>query len=149
MSGYGTLDLRLAYKEAKTERSRRTIALPATFVQELKAHRKASRTLPQAWRQPVRARIPDMDGMLMNPRHFTKAFNRRWWLRKFPTSRFMGCGTRTSLICSGVVAVHVVSERARHANPTVTLNIYAHLLPGQQERRILSTACDPVVERHL
>jgi hypothetical protein len=28
---------------------------------------------------------------------------------------------------------HVVSARAGHANPTVTLNIYAHLLPGQQE----------------
>jgi hypothetical protein len=32
------------------------------------------------------------------------------------------------------VPVHVVAERAGHANPTVvTLNIYAHLLPGQQE----------------
>lgn len=27
----------------------------------------------------------------------------------------------------------VVSARADHVNPTVTLNIYAHLLPGQQE----------------
>jgi hypothetical protein len=32
------------------------------------------------------------------------------------------------------VPVHVVSARAGHANPTVTLNIYAHLLPGQQEQ---------------
>jgi integrase len=38
----------------------------------------------------------------------------------------------THLLRSGV-PVHVVSERAGHANPTVTLNIYAHLLPGQQE----------------
>ena len=29
--------------------------------------------------------------------------------------------------------MHVVSARAGHSNPTVTLNVYAHLLPGQQE----------------
>jgi len=34
---------------------------------------------------------------------------------------------------SSGVPVHVVSARAGHANPTVTLNIYSHLLPGQQE----------------
>jgi integrase len=39
----------------------------------------------------------------------------------------------THLLRSGV-PVHVVSARAGHANPTVTLNIYAHLLPGQQEQ---------------
>ncbi|RVD32237.1 site-specific integrase, partial [Mesorhizobium sp. M4B.F.Ca.ET.019.03.1.1] len=38
----------------------------------------------------------------------------------------------THLLRSGV-PVHVVSARAGHANPSVTLNIYAHLLPGQQE----------------
>ncbi|RUX97292.1 integrase [Mesorhizobium sp. M7D.F.Ca.US.004.03.1.1] len=29
--------------------------------------------------------------------------------------------------------MHVVSARAGHANRSVKLNIYAHLLPGQQE----------------
>ena len=38
----------------------------------------------------------------------------------------------THLLRSGV-PVHVVSARAGHANPTVTLKIYGHLLPGQQE----------------
>ena len=27
----------------------------------------------------------------------------------------------------------VVSALARHVNPAVTLNIYAHVMPGQQE----------------
>lgn len=31
------------------------------------------------------------------------------------------------------IPVHVVSARAGHANPSVSLNIHAHLLPGQQE----------------
>jgi integrase len=38
----------------------------------------------------------------------------------------------THLLRSGV-PVHVVSAGAGHASPTTTLNIYAHLLPGQQE----------------
>lgn len=38
----------------------------------------------------------------------------------------------THLLRSGV-PVHVVSARAGHANPAVTMNIYAHVLPGQQE----------------
>jgi hypothetical protein len=31
------------------------------------------------------------------------------------------------------VPVHVVSARAGHPNPSVTLNIYAHLLSGEPE----------------
>jgi len=62
----------------------------------------------------------------------------------------------THLLRSGV-PVHVVSARAGHANPTVTLNIYAHLLPGQQEqaanvfdvtlRAALGSGANPVPKR--
>ena len=38
----------------------------------------------------------------------------------------------THLLRSGV-PVHVVSARAGHANPSITLTVYAHVLPGQQE----------------
>jgi Phage integrase family len=39
----------------------------------------------------------------------------------------------THLLRSGV-PLHVVSARAGHANPTVTLNVYSHLLEGDQEK---------------
>jgi hypothetical protein len=32
------------------------------------------------------------------------------------------------------VPVHVVSARAGHSNPTITLNSYAHLLGGDDDR---------------
>jgi integrase len=38
----------------------------------------------------------------------------------------------TCLLRSGV-PVHVVSARAGHSSATVTLNVYAHLLSGDQE----------------
>jgi len=51
----------VSIKEPKTERSRRTIVLPATIVQELKAHRKAqAEHLPQTRVQSVRAGVPDL-----------------------------------------------------------------------------------------
>ena len=66
----------------------------------------------------------------MHPAHFTKEVA----AAKIPQVTFHGLRHThiTHLLRSGV-PVHVVSERAGHANPTVTLNIYAHLLPGQQE----------------
>jgi integrase len=45
----------------------------------------------------------------------------------------MGCGTHIAHLLRSGVPVHVVSARAGHANPAVMLDIYAHLLPGQQE----------------
>jgi integrase len=39
----------------------------------------------------------------------------------------------THLLRNGV-PVHVVAERAGHANPTITLTTYAHLIGGDDER---------------
>jgi integrase len=126
----------VSIKEPKTERSRRTIALPATLVQELKAHRKAqAEHCLKLGCSRFELVFPTWDGKLMNPRHFTKAFSREVTAAKISHVTFHGLRHThiTHLLRSGV-PVHVVSERAGHANPTVTLNIYAHLLPGQQEQ---------------
>ena len=42
--------------------------------------------------------------------------------------------THISELLKRGVPVDVVAARAGHANPTITLNIYSHLLPGQQEQ---------------
>ena len=71
----------------------------------------------------------------MDPHRFTKAFAREVSAAKLPHVTFHGLRHThiTHLLKSGV-PVHVVSERAGHASPTVTLNVYAHLLAGQQEQ---------------
>lgn len=69
-----------------------------------------------------------------NPSHFTKAFSREVTAAKLPHVTFHGLRhTHITHLLKRGVPVHVVSARAGHANPTVTLNIYAHELPGQQE----------------
>jgi integrase len=40
--------------------------------------------------------------------------------------------THATLLLIKGVPVHVVSQRLGHASPTVTLTVYAHVLPGNQ-----------------
>jgi integrase len=126
---------KVALKEPKTERSRRTIALPERLVQELRTYRKeqAEYCLKLGVGR-FELVFPNWDGSLRNPSHFTKAFSREVAAAKLPHVTFHGLRhTHITHLLRSNVPVHVVSARAGHANPTVTLNIYAHLLPGQQE----------------
>jgi integrase len=126
---------KMSLKEPKTERSRRTIALPARLVQELKAHRKAqAEYCLKLGCGRFELVFPHWDGTLRNPNNFSKQFADEASAAKLPHITFHGLRHThiTHLLRSGV-PVHVVSARAGHSNPTVTLNTYAHLLPGQQE----------------
>jgi integrase len=40
--------------------------------------------------------------------------------------------THATLLLAKGVPVKVVSERLGHASPTITLQVYAHVLPGSQ-----------------
>lgn len=127
----------ITIKEPKTERSRRTIALPATLVTELREHRRGQaefRLKLGLGRDERDLVFPSLDWTVRSPRDFTKQFGREAAAAGVPHVTFHGLRHThiTHLLRSGV-PVHVVSARAGHANPTVTLNIYAHLLPGQQE----------------
>ena len=126
----------LAIKEPKTDRSRRTIALPARLIPELRQHRRAQSELRLKLGQGKSANdlvFPTWEGELRSPQSFSKEFAREVDACDLDVT-FHGLRHThiTHLLRSGV-PVHVVSARAGHANPTVTLNIYAHLLPGQQE----------------
>lgn len=126
---------KMTLKEPKTDRSWRTIALPDRLVQELRTYRKeqAEYCLKLGVGR-FELMFPNWDGSLRNPSHFTKAFSREVVAAKLPHVTFHGLRhTHITHLLRSNVPVHVVSARAGHANPTVTLNIYAHLLPGQQE----------------
>jgi integrase len=144
---------KFSLKEPKTERSRRTITLPDRLVEELKVYRKEHAGLClRLGLGKVDLVFPHWpDGGLRNPSHFTKAFSREVAAAKLPHITFHGLRHThiTHLLRSGV-PVHVVSARAGHASPTVTLNIYAHVLPGQQEQaaNIIDAASTRRSEKH-
>lgn len=132
---------KMAFKEPKTVGSRRTIALPSRLVEELKAHKKAMAELRLKLgigRDGVELVFPDLlaDGgpSARNPDLFSKEFAREAGRAGVGHVTFHGLRHThiTHLLRSGV-PVHVVSARAGHASPAITLTIYAHVMPGQQE----------------
>jgi integrase len=127
----------LSVKEPKTDRSRRVVTMPEQLVIELRAYRKEHAELCLALGlgrvDLVFPRWPD-DG-LRHPSRFSKAFASEVKAATVSPITFHGLRHThlTHLLRSGV-PVHVVSARAGHANPTVTLNAYSHLLEGDQEK---------------
>lgn len=132
-----TRDEGLQLKEPKTDRSRRTIALPARLLEELRQHRKEQaehRLKLGLGKDDLDLVFPTWSGEIRNPDNFSKEFAREVAEAKLPHVTFHGLRhTHITHLLKQGVPIHVVSERAGHANPTVTLNIYAHVLPGQQE----------------
>ena len=127
---------KMSLKEPKTERSRRSIALSTRVVQELRHHRKtqAEECLRLGCGR-FELVFPQWDGTIRNPNNFSKQFADEAAAAKLPHITFHGLRHThiTHLLRSGV-PVHVVSARAGHSNPTVTLNVYSHLLQGDQEK---------------
>ena len=89
---------KVSLKEPKTERSRRSIAMPDRLVEELKAYRKEhARICLGLGLGKVDLVFPHWpDGGLINPSHFTKAFSREAAAAKLSHVTFHGCGIPTS-----------------------------------------------------
>jgi integrase len=140
----------LAFKEPKSERSRRTIALPALVVEELRRHRRqqAEDLLRLGIRQTDETLVCcDHEAQPLRPRSVTKSFAN--------LSRKLGIGIRfhdlrhshiSHLLAAGVHP-KVASERAGHASVSITLDVYSHLIPGIQEDA--ANRIDAALRTHL
>jgi integrase len=117
-----------AFKSPKTVGSRRTITLPRLTVEALSAHRA----------QQARIGAEELvfahgDGSAWDPDTLTKAFDRL--IRAIGVRRITFHGLRHTHISHQLmdgVHVKVVSERAGHANVSVTLSVYAAFVPTLQ-----------------
>jgi integrase len=97
--------------------------------------------LPKSARMPGTALVfGDVNGKLRNPEHvsaeFRDAIGR---CRKavgedaLPVIRLHGLRhTHATILLRAGRPVREVSERLGHANPAITLRVYAHVLPGDQ-----------------
>ena len=127
----------LTFKEPKSAKSRRQIALSPDTVAELRAHkvRQAQRRLAlgpgYADEDLVCCRE---DGTPFKPDGFTACFKQFVSRRGMTTLRFHDLRhTHASLLLKQGVHPKVVSERLGHATIGITLDTYSHLLPGMQE----------------
>lgn len=124
-------------KEPKTVQSRRSVTMPPSLVELFKVYRADQELLRV--QLGVSLNADDFvfirpDGSPINPSAVTLAFRRiikRAGLKDIRIHDLRH--THATLMLKAGVHPKVVSERLGHANISITLDIYSHVLPGMQE----------------
>jgi integrase len=124
-------------KEPKTPQSRRTVVLPPSLVELLRAYRFDQELL--RIQLGISSGSDDFvfiraDGSPINPNAVTLAFRRiikRAGLKHIRIHDLRH--THATLMLMAGIHPKVVSERLGHANIGITLDLYSHVLPGLQE----------------
>ncbi|TIS07173.1 MAG: site-specific integrase, partial [Mesorhizobium sp.] len=123
------------YKEPKSGRAR-TVALSASTVAELKAHR--ARQAEELLRLGIRPDadsfvVAQVDGSPIQPRSLTHEWVRVLGNTALPRIRFHDLRhTHATQMLSSGVHPKVASERLGHSTIGITLDLYSHVMPGMQ-----------------
>jgi integrase len=126
------------FDEPKTDRSRRTIPIPAGVVEALRRHKaeqlKERLKLGGGWEQPDLVFTNEIGGFVERQnllrRHFRKALKAAGLpatLRLYDLRH-----TAATLLLAAGVHPKVASERLGHASITMTLDTYSHVMPDMQ-----------------
>jgi Phage integrase family len=127
----------MSFKEPKSVKSRRLIALPQLAVRGLKQHRAheaATKLQLGPAYQDNDLVCPREDGRPWDPEGVSDSF--RWRVRRSENRRIRFHDlrhTHASQLLKQGVHPKVVSERLGHATIGITLDTCSHLLPGLQE----------------
>ncbi len=129
---------RISFKEPKTQKSRRQIALSPSTVAVLQEHREAQNKQRQLLSLPPLSDsdlvFSHWDGSPLIPCSITQA-----WHRLARRSGLSGIRlhdarhTHASLMLKQGVHPKIVSERLGHAGIAITLDLYSHVAPGLQQ----------------
>lgn len=128
-------------RQPKTPHSRRTLHLAPAAVEALRAHYLASaeRLLAMGHRIDAGTLVfGDRWGNALHPGHVTqRAYKPLLRRAELPEIRFHDLRhSFASMMLSEGVRVDVVSRMLGHASPAVTLSVYAHLMPGDEEAAV-------------
>lgn len=127
----------LRFKQPKTRRGRRIVALPQLVVQALRRH-KAEQAKVQLQSGPT-YNVQDLvcarwDGNTRSPGALSRAFAKLIQDLDLPRVRFhdLRHSHATQLLRQGIHP-KIVSERLGHSKVGITLDTYSHVMPGMQE----------------
>lgn len=122
---------KLAVKDVKTRKARRTITLASSTVEILAEHRKRMMTAGFAGR-PV---FPSRNGRFLRLTNVHKrSFKPILERAGLPNIRLYDLRhTCATLLLQDGENIKVVSERLGHSNVTMTLSVYCHVMAGMQE----------------
>lgn len=118
----------------------RVIDLDAATVAVLRAHRRERAGMALQLARDDALVLGDHEGRHLHPERFTRSFQgdtarcrKAIGGDKLPVIRLHDLRhTHATLLLLAGVPVHVVSERLGHASPVITMQVYAHVLPGSQ-----------------
>lgn len=122
----------------KTAKGNRTITIGEGTVAALKTMRSAQAAerllIGSGWVDTDGLVVTMADGSAPNPEAFSNLFHRLSKAADLPSIRFhdLRHSYATAALASGV-PVKVLSQRLGHADVGVTLKIYAHVMPGDDE----------------
>lgn len=123
---------KLAVKDVKTKMGRRTITLAASTADVLVEHRKRMVAAGFAGGPVFPSR---RGGYLRLQNVHERSFKRILERAELPNIRLYDLRhTCATLLLQDGENVKVVSERLGHSNVSITLNFYAHVMPGMQEK---------------
>ncbi len=126
----------LRFKTPKTKTSRRKVRLPETLAALLRDHRTAQRRWRLAagiGRDPEDLAFTTGRGGPFRPQDFSEAF------AKLAAAAGVDCTfhqlrhAHASHLLRAGVPIQTVSSRLGHANASITLGVYSHLLPGMDD----------------
>jgi len=126
------------FSQPKTAKSRRTIPLPSSVMQELRRHKirqnEERLKLGAAWHQNDLV-FPSEIGTPLNLSNVTKHFkgilkkaNIRTSIRLYDLRH-----TTATLLLQAGINPKIVSERLGHSTIVLTLDVYSHVLPNMQK----------------
>lgn len=129
----------LRIKQPKTKNGRRTIAIPASTVAELRAHllRQQERRLAlgmgrAAPDDPLFAR---WDGSQRAPHWLTQKFAQAMTALKIEGVTLHSTRhTHASQLIAAGMDILTISRRIGHGSPVITLKVYGHLIEGTDKR---------------
>ena len=129
----------LRFKAPKTKHGRRTISLPPSAVDALRAHRlkqlELRVALGQGKPEPETLVFSTIEGSPLSPDNLSRDWRRVVAALKLPGVKFHALrhSHASALIASGL-DVLTVSRRLGHGSPVMTLNTYAHLFAKTDEK---------------
>jgi integrase len=129
----------LAIGAPKTTASRRKIRIDPGTIDDLKAHRKvqlAQRIGASVWEDNDLVFCTE-SGKPVHPSNVSRSFVRLIAGAKLRRIRFHDIRhTHATLLLQAGTPIKVVSERLGHAKTSITMGIYAHVLPDMQDQAV-------------
>jgi integrase len=127
----------LAVSTPKTTKGTRSVAIDATTLEALRAHRRAQAAEQLAFGPEYETSefvFRNVDGSPVSPNALSLAFQHRIKAAKVPKIRLHDLRhTHATLALAAGVHPKVVSERLGHSTVSITLDIYSHAIPAMQE----------------